>query len=403
MTRPLKAWTDLRALPRAVWWLVAASFVNRLGAMALPFLTLYLVSSARLSAGAAGGVLSLYGAVALVAGPIAGRLCDRLGASRILVVALAASGALLCLYPLARSLPTLIMATVGWSFAAETFRPASTAHLAAIAPPAQRKQAFALLRLAINLGMSVGPAAAGFLAQRSYAAIFVVDGGTSLVAAATLALAASKEPAPSAPQTTSPSRFPLSALADPRLALALCGLFPLAVLFFQNEASIPLLLVEHRHLSPAFFGAMFTLNTVIIVFTEIPLNAALGQWSHRRSLTVGACFGAVGFAGMALARGPIELALAVVLWTIGEMLYSPAIMAYVADVAPSERRGEYLSMYTTTFALAFVAAPYVGIGALERLGPGGLAAAMVALGGISALLFTRLERGAPTAVGEVAP
>lgn len=395
MTRAFKAWADLRTLPGAVWSLVLASFVNRLGAMALPFLTLYLVRAARLDVATAGGMLVVYGGVALVAGPVAGRLCDRFGASRVMIAALGASGVVLCAYPLAHSVGAFVLMTVCWAFAAETFRPASTARMAAIVPPAQRKQAFALLRLAINLGMSVGPAAAGFLAEWSFRSIFVVDGVTSLLASGALLLAYAPDPAALTRPPAGRSWLPFGALADPKLALGLGALFPLAVLFFQNEASVPVLLVQERHFSPAVFGGMFTLNTILIVLFEIPLNAAIGGWSHRRVLVAGAAFAAVGFGWLALARNVAELAAAAVLWTIGEMIYSPGITTYVAEIAPEDRRGEYLGLYAMTFSVAFVAAPSSGLFVLEHLGANGLAVAMAAAGALAAALFARLDRTPP--------
>jgi MFS family permease len=404
MARVFKSWTDLGTLPRAVWVLVLASFVNRLGAMALPFLTLYLVRSAHLTVEAAGGMLVVYGGVALVVGPIAGRLCDHFGAARVMIGALAASGVVLCLYPLAHSVGALVVLTTAWSLSAETFRPASMTRMTAIVPPAQRKQAFAFLRLGVNLGMSVGPAAAGFLAEWSFPSIFLVDGATSLLGAGALLFAYEAD---SPPAANAPPRgwLPFRALADPKLALALAALFPLALLFFQNESSVPVLLVQERHFAPAVFGAMFTLNTILIVFCEIPLNAAIGKFSHRRVLAAGAAFGAVGFGCLALATNVVALAGAVILWTIGEMIYSPGIATYVAEIAPSDRRGEYVGLYAMTYAIAFVAAPWSGLLVLERLGTTALAIGMVAVGALSAVLFARLAEGgsAPAAAAESAP
>jgi MFS family permease len=155
---------------------------------------------------------------------------------------------------------------------------------------------------------------------------------------------------------------------------------------------VPVLLVQHRHFAPAVFGAMFTLNTVLIVLFEIPLNAAIVAWPHRRVLVLGACFTGLGFGGLALAHNLVELAGAVVLWTIGEMLYSPGITTYIAEIAPNERRGEYLGLYSMTYAVAFIAAPWSGLPLLEHLGPKALAAGMAAIGALSASLFAQLDR-----------
>jgi MFS family permease len=57
-----------------------------------------------------------------------------------------------------------------------------------LAGPQQRKAAFALTRLAINLGMSIGPVVGGFLAMYSFKLLFYVDGITSLLAGALIAI-----------------------------------------------------------------------------------------------------------------------------------------------------------------------------------------------------------------------
>src|SRR3990170_2622047 len=53
--------------------------------------------------------------------------------------------------------------------------------LADLVPPQQRVTAFALYRLAINAGFAFGPAAAGFLADRSFFWLFLGDALTSAV------------------------------------------------------------------------------------------------------------------------------------------------------------------------------------------------------------------------------
>ena len=181
-------WAGLRGLPRQAWLVCVASLVNRTGTMVLPFLVLYLTRELGLSPRAAGLGLAVYGVGSLITTPLAGRLCDRVGALRIMRFSLLVSGLVLFFLPLARGLSSVLAATFLWSVVSEGVRPASFTLLSQVVPPAQRKPAFALLRLAVNLGMSIGPALGGVLATVSFPALFWVDGATSVAAGLVLVL-----------------------------------------------------------------------------------------------------------------------------------------------------------------------------------------------------------------------
>src|SRR5215207_2408362 len=99
---------------------------------------------------------------------------DRWGPLRMAKASLAGSGLLLLLLPLARTFEGVVGLLVVLAAVAEAVRPATLALVGAFAAPAQRRQAYALNRLAINLGMSVGPALGGLLADVSFGALFVI-------------------------------------------------------------------------------------------------------------------------------------------------------------------------------------------------------------------------------------
>src|SRR5260221_14686887 len=99
----MQAWRALRGLPREVWVLFAATLVNRMGTMALPFLVLYLTRSLAFTPAGAGAVVALYGACAIASSPFGGRLPDRVGPLAVLRGPLFATGTLLPAYPPARS------------------------------------------------------------------------------------------------------------------------------------------------------------------------------------------------------------------------------------------------------------------------------------------------------------
>ena len=176
----------LRGLPTDVWIVFATTLVNRAGMMALPFLILYLTKYLGISVSLAGLAITAYGLGGLVTAPVAGRLADRVGPFVVLRASLALSGVVLLVVPLVRSFLAIVTLTFVWAVIADAARPATMSALSDATPADQRKAAIALNRLAINLGMSIGPAVGGFLAVVSFPLIFVVDGLTSLAAAAVL-------------------------------------------------------------------------------------------------------------------------------------------------------------------------------------------------------------------------
>ena len=64
----------------------------------------------------------------------------------------------------ARSFAAVIVLVFAWAIVADAGRPATMAALPRAAGPEMRRAAIALNRLAVNLGMSDGPAVVGFLA-----------------------------------------------------------------------------------------------------------------------------------------------------------------------------------------------------------------------------------------------
>ena len=362
-------WRGLGALPRKIWIHFAATLVNRMGSMAIPFLVLYLTKDIGFTAGRAGMILGLYGAGSLVVSPFLGRLADQLGHVRVMKASLLSSGLVMLAYPLAHSFRGIVIITIALAVTAEAFRPASLSVLTDLVPPEQRKAAFAVNRLAINLGMSVGPAVGGYLAEVSFPAIFRVDGATSLLAFAVLALTGFKvaeHVAAGADGTEAKRSRP--AYTDMQLWVFLAACVPIAAVFFQHEGALPLDVVRDLGIPASFFGWMFTINTVLIVLFEVRLNLATSHWAHRKSLFLGGLFIAAGFGAMAFCRTGLTIAGTVVIWTIGEMITLPSMSNVVAELAPADRRGEYMGLYSMSWGLAFAIGPWLGTVVLERFG-----------------------------------
>ena len=255
--------------------------------MVLSFLVLYLTRERGFSAEQAGFILFLYGAGAIVcarrspAGSRTGgapcRSCGRRSSSR-------ASCCSSIRWRARR--PAIVAVTIALAMLTEAFRPAAMSFFGETVEPARRKSAFAVYRLAINLGMAIGPAIGGVLATISFRYLFFVDGATSLAAGLVLAAVDASAPARRA-------RVPPPSLDD--------GDAPAPLDRRARGSALPVLSRGGRCRSrssssstsprcrssssttsaspPRTFGLLFSLNCLLIVVLEIPLNAATAHWS----------------------------------------------------------------------------------------------------------------------------
>jgi len=408
----MNPWRGLKDLPREVWLLSAATLVNRAGTMVLPFLVLYLTRTLGITPAHAALSLTVYGIAALITMPVAGRLTDVLGPLTVIKTSLFLSGVLLFLFPLAHSFATILAITFLFAILNESVRPPSLSMISDLVAPAQRKPAFALSRLAVNLGMSVGPAIGGVLALFSFRWLFFVDGATSILAGIVIMLARWdttrlkpshdaewSEPSELGSEIEADSVVPLAAshpaadlraFRNRRMLYFLAAMIPVQIVFFQLTSTLPLFLVHNLNLPESFYGTVFTLNTLLIVAIEVPLNTAMARWTHRRTLTLGALLYAIGFGAFALVKGPVQVFAAVIVWTFGEMILLPGSSAYAAEIAPVGRRGEYMGLYTMSFSFAFAVGPFLGAELLQRWGPHGLWGAAFVSGCISTLMMSRI-------------
>ena len=349
---------SLRTLPRAAWILFLGVFLNKFGSFVVPFLTLYLTRQGY-SMADAGIAIGAYGAGHFLASGLGGHLADTIGRRKTIVLSMFSAAITMLLLSQARSLPAIILLTAFAGLAGELYRPASSALLADLVPAGQRITAFSAYRMAFNAGWAFGPATAGFLAERGYLWLFVGDAITSVLFGMVAFFALPR--GVRSQQAESKWSDALQVLRyDRKFHQVLAASFAIALVFFQISSTYGLF-VTQLGFSAAAYGAIISLNGVLVVFCELPLSTITRRFPARRVIGLGYALVGTGFALNAFAHTVPALVVAMTVVTFGEMLTIPVSVAYVADLAPAHMRGRYMGAFGLTWALGLTVGPSLGM------------------------------------------
>jgi predicted MFS family arabinose efflux permease len=366
----MNPYKGLKDLPHDMWALFFTSLINRSGTMVIPFLALYLTQKIGVTPTEAGTALLVYGAAAFIAAPLTGKLSDKISSIKVMKFALYGSGVLFFIYSFIEDYNWILVATFVLAAVNEAFRPANLSLITEIVTPTQRRMAFALNRLAINAGMSIGPVIGGFLTLIDYHYLFYANAFASIMAGIYFSSvkwsSLSSEKVEETNEQKPKVRFAI--LNDKYFLFFLFAVIPANLVFFQHLGALPLYIVDDLGYTTAAFGLFGSINTVLIIIAEVPLNNWMNDTSYKKSLMIGALLAGIGFGGFAISTTVIPLIIAIIVFTFGEMIFFPTTAAYTSEIAPADRRGEYMGYYQMTFSFAFSAGPWLGTVVYEIYG-----------------------------------
>ena len=358
-----------------------AALINRSGSMVLFFLMLYFTQDLNYSIEQAGVILSFYGLGSMVGALGGGWFSDKIGTKKVMLNSLITGGMLFIILGYIRDIYLLSAMLIVVAIVAESFRPAIMTALANSCKPQNMTRGFALVRLAINLGVSIGPAVGGFLALYDYIYIFWVEGLTCIFSGIYLLFFYHETPI-KAHQEMPDNSKPLSQgpLKDILYIQLLMILLLVGIVFNQVFNTWPVFLREAYLFSEDHIGLLLALNAFIIVLFEMPLIHKVEQYREMRVIAVGSMLLCLGIGMIILYNTYLYAAITVVILTIGEMLSFPLMSSFIANRGEGTKRGQYMGMMTFTFSLSFVIGPLLGSYILHNFGGEVLWTLVIAVG-----------------------
>ena len=377
--------------PSQFWLMFWGMLISTIGSsMVWPFLMIYVTTRLKLPLTTAASLMTLNSVMALVSSFIAGPIIDRFGRKWMLVISLLGLGMVYFFYTRADTyaFTAALMALTG--LFNPLYRVGGDAMMADLIPPEKRPDAYALLRMSNNLGVAIGPAVGGFVAASSYNFAFF-GAATGMVAYAVLLAIFARETLPQKTgalpaEPSTPEKLPLGGylkIFSDRTYMAFITAFTLVLI---SSALVWVLLGVHVKtnygVSESLYGFIPMTNALMVVGLQALTTRQTKRHPALPVMAVGAAFYAVAVTSIAFGRAFPAFLISMVIMTCGELIIMPTSTTYVANLAPVDMRGRYMSLYSLTWQVAQGIGPLTGGYLSDHFGPsapwfeGGVAATL---------------------------
>jgi predicted MFS family arabinose efflux permease len=315
---------------------------------------------------------------------IGGKLADTIGYYKVMYMSLLFTGFVFFAIQFISDFYMMCLGIFSLTIVADTFRPAVWVALDDYSKKENRTRSVTLIRLAINLGFSMGPAVGGLLITYvSYRSLFWVDGMTCLMAGLIIVMfLIQKSPVKS--EESKAKKNNSSPYRDFRYLIFWFAMFLIGFTFMQYFSTIPLYYSEKLGLDEDKIGLMLALNGLLIFLLEMPIVHSLDQGKlEPLKIVIGGSFllvlsflilNAGGWAGLAVTG--------IILMTFGEMLGFPFSNSYALDRSRLGNQGAYMALYSMSFSVAHILGPNLGMQFSAKFG---FEATWYLMGGIGAL------------------
>jgi len=365
----IKYINTFRGLSNEVWWLALITLINRAGTMVIPFLSLYLTKSLNFSLSDVGWIMTAFGLGSVIGSWLGGKLTDKIGFYKVMVFSLFISGLFFILLQFLTAFTSFWIGIFLVMLVSDMFRPAMFVALNSYSKPENKTRTVTLIRLAINLGFSAGPAIGGIIIiTMSYGGLFWIDGITCMLAA--LVLLKVLHPKKAKTLDNLKIENPQSAYQDKVFLLFLGAMVLFGIVFLQYFSTMPLYYKDAHYLSELEIGLLLGLNGFLIFVFEMPLIKWLENSRFTKSglMLTGALLTGLSFLVLNMTSWAGVLIIGMLLMTFGEMIAFPFSNAFAMERAKKGNPGEYMALYSISFSIAHIFGHNAGLQLVDALG-----------------------------------
>lgn len=327
-----------------------------------------------------GFLFALYAVSSFAGQLIGGALSDRIGRRTLLIFSLVTTSTSSLLMGIVESVTLFYALAIFVGVFVESGQPARQAIVADLLPEDKRAEGYAIIRVAFNLATAIGPAIGGFVASRSYLALFVADAVISLIAAF-IVWRLMPETKPELVEGEADESFASSfggygkVLRDRLFVLFLLAGMLVGLVGMNLFTTLGVYLRDNFDVPTQGYGLLLAMNALLVVVFQIPVGRRAERYPPMIVMGIGSALYGIGFGMFAFVSTVALFAAAMLVLTVGEMMIVPVSQAVVARFAPEAMRGRYMAIYGMSWSL-----PHRGRSAYGGIGYGQRRSAPTVLG-----------------------
>ena len=363
--------------PRQYWLMITGIVISTAGgSMIWPFLLIYASKKLDMPLSTVAALISINAGTGLAASFLAGTLADKIGRKAVMVFSLAVNGIAYFFLMRAETYPHFALLMVFIGLSNPLYQVGADAMLADMIPSEQRTDAYAINRIANNAAFGIGPAIGGFLASTSYNLAFYGASAGFIIYSLLMFFLAKETLGQALSETKSLSSAEQAGAEKERstssssgygrifkdkgymafVALTALGLTAPSMLWIL----MPVYTNTNFGIPEAMYGWIPTTNAFMCVFVQYSVTQVTRKHKTLIVAAIGMLFYALGTGSVALMTGFWGFWLSMVILTFGELTLIPTASKYVADIAPADLRGRYMSIYWVGWGLSRTLAPLLG-------------------------------------------
>ncbi|MCM3359310.1 MULTISPECIES: MFS transporter [unclassified Psychrobacillus] len=350
-------------MPKAVWLLIIGMFINTLGNSFLwPLHTIYMHDYLGQSLTMAGLVLMLNAGTGVIGNLLGGFLFDRIGGYKSIVFGILLSILSLAALTVWHDWPEYVWLVAILGFSGGIIFPSMYAMVGNVWPEGGRK-AFNAIYLAQNLGVAIGPALAGIVADHNINNIF----GANLLAYVFFFVIARQFYG----NMSNVSNHQASILGEEKKIKQMAPFYAMMIVTFgymltwiiyvQWTSTISTYVLD-LGITLKQYSLLWTVNGILILVAQPIIKPIINRLEHKikTQMILGLVIFMISFIVVAFAEDYTMFVTAMVILTFGEMFVWPAVPTIASQLAPKGREGFYQGIVNSMATVGRMIGPLIG-------------------------------------------